>query len=352
MYLNHLKKISRTSQYDFDRSNYLRLDANERVIPFKTKEIENIKKIITSELIQSYPPSNKSLIKLISKKEKINEKFITLVAGSDTALKYLFEVFNKKKKKIVSIFPTYGMLSVYSRIYKYKLKNISESKFEENIISKDIIKNCSFIYLANPNQPSGNIINYHSLINIIKKANKQKIHIVIDEAYIDFTNQKSCSNLVKKYKYLIVLKSLSKSIGIAGLRLGYVISNPQIKIILDAVKPIFDITGPSIKICEFFFKNKKILENYLQEIKKSKNFVERECAKRQLKFKLTNANFFHIFFEKGNKVKNIVKKLKHRKILIKSKYSKGFNVLKNSIRITYGSRSQMSTFFNELDKIQ
>ena len=50
------------------------------------------------------------------------------------------------------------MISVYSSIYKYKIKNISESKFEENIISKDNIKNCSFIYSANPNQPSGNII--------------------------------------------------------------------------------------------------------------------------------------------------------------------------------------------------
>ena len=60
---------------------------------------------------------------------------------------------------------------------------------------------------------------------MIKKANKKNVFVIIDEAYIDFSNQKSCSDLVKKFKNLIILKTFSKSMGIAGLRIGYTICN-------------------------------------------------------------------------------------------------------------------------------
>ncbi len=74
MFNTHLKKISRISNYSIDRSLYFRLDANERTIPFSKKNISELKSYITSDLLQSYPSEKESLIKSISKKEKVDKK--------------------------------------------------------------------------------------------------------------------------------------------------------------------------------------------------------------------------------------------------------------------------------------
>ena len=346
----HLKKISRTSQYSYDREPFLRLDANERVIPFKGKIVSDLKKIITNNVLQSYPTSSENLIKLISKKERLNRKFITLVPGSDSAIKYIFEIFNNGKKKVISISPTYGMLEVYSKIYKFKLKKILESKFKKNFLKKNIFSNISFIYIANPNQPSGNLINYKLLVEIIKESKMRKKYIIVDEAYIDFASQKSCSSLVKKYNNLIILKTFSKSLGLAGLRIGYVICNPSLAKTISAVRPIFDISHFSMKAAEYFIKNKSILNQHIKDINQSRKVVKKECLKRKLNYLDTHANFFHIFLQK-REIKKVSKFLKNKKILIKSKFSKGFGVLENSIRVTYGSKRQMLSFFRAFDKI-
>ena len=350
MYKRHLVKIFRTSQYNYDRSFFLRLDANERVIPFKKKTLIDIKKIINNNILQSYPSNPKKLIDLIAKKEKLNGKYINLVPGSDSAIKYLFEIFTGTKKKVVSLYPTYGMVEVYSKIYQFNLKKINEHQIKKNILSSEIYKNTAFFYIANPNQPSGNLIDKKLIYKVIQKANKKNIFVIIDEAYIDFANQKSCSDLVKKFKNLIILKTFSKSMGIAGLRIGYTICNPNISKPLNAVRSIFDITHFSIKIAEYFLQNKKLLKEYLFNIKKSKKFVENECLKRNLQFINTEANFFHIFLN-VKKIKKISNFLRDNKILVKSKYSRGFNVLKNSLRMTYGTKKQMSYFFKQFDKV-
>ena len=347
---NHLKNILRTSQYSYDRNSFLRLDANERVIPFKKKIILDLKKIISNITLQSYPTTSQTLIDLISNKEKINSKYITVVPGSDSAIKCIFEIFNSGNKKIISIYPTYGMLDVYSKIYKFKITKINEEKFEEKIFNKKILENVSFIYLANPNQPSGNIIKFKLLEKIINKAKKNKKYIIVDEAYIDFSNQQSCSKLINKFSNLIILKSFSKSFGLAGLRIGYVISNKDIAKSILAVRPIFDISHFSLKVAEYFLKNKIILREHVADIKTSRKVVKKECLKRKLNYKDTHANFFHIFLKK-KQISKISRFLKKKKILVKSKYSKGFKVLDNSIRITYGSKSQMMYFFRTFDKI-
>ena len=103
-------------------------------------------------------------------------------------------------------------------------------------------------------------------------------------------------------------------------------------------------------MAEYFLKRKNLLKDYLSEIKKSKKFVEKECSKRNLNFLNTDANFFHIFLS-DKKIKKISNFLSRKKILVKSKYSKGFNVLNNSLRMTYGSKKQMSYFFKQFDKV-
>lgn len=346
---SHLKKINRTSNYNFDRSNYLRLDRNERTIPFSKKTLEEFKKNISSDIIQSYPMEINTLKTLLSKKEKINKKYINIIPGTDTAIKYLFEIFSDKKKSIASIYPTYGMIDVYSKVYKYKLVKVNLDKNKIDL-EKFFKKKVSFIYIANPNQPSGKYIVKNNILKIIKKAKKKGIYVIIDEAYIDFSDFKSIALYVKKFENLIVLKSLSKSFGVAGLRIGYMIANKKVNQILNTVRPIYDLSSFSIKVAEYLLKNIKIANSFINEIKSVKEKLIEECKKRKLKFESTQTNFFYILLP-GKKIKKIHNYMFKNKILIRSNYLGPFKNYSNSIRITIGSEKQMVKFFTFFDKI-
>ena len=136
--MKRLKLLVRDkANQNFKRNNFLRLDKNERNFKFDNRILKKIKKIISSSLIQSYPENLIDLKKVIAKKDKINEKFISITPGADGALKYIFEVFdNKQKKKINSIFPTYAMLEVYTKIFGFKFKKVLRS-INENVTIKN-----------------------------------------------------------------------------------------------------------------------------------------------------------------------------------------------------------------------
>ena len=349
MFNTHLSKISRFSNYTIDRSLYFRLDANERTIPFNKRDISELKKYITSDLLQSYPSQKESLIKLISKKEKVNKKYINLIPGADPGIKYIFDIFSAQKGNVLSIYPTYGMIEIYCKTHKYKLLKIKESNFNDFLSKNKINSKTLFVYLANPNSPSGKLLDKNIIMKILKKAKKNNILVIIDEAYIDFALEKSFSNLVKNYSNLIVLKTFSKCIGIAGLRLGYTIANPKINSAINAIRPPHDISIFSIKVAEYFLSKKKIWTDYLKMINLSKTFVNNECKKRNFKFLNTEANFFHIFFDK-KKILKLVKYLKNSNFLVASKYLGSYKSYKNSLRITYGSVQQIKVFFKMVDK--
>ena len=128
MIKNHIKTITRDFNINFDRSKYLRLDSNERVIPFSKKVLLGLKKNILNNIVQSYPKDKKKILQLISRYEKINSKYISCFPGIDTNLKHIFEAFSFNEKKFLSFFPTYGMIDVYSRIYKLKIIKVPEKK--------------------------------------------------------------------------------------------------------------------------------------------------------------------------------------------------------------------------------
>lgn len=349
MFNKHFKKITRTSQKNFNRENYLRLERNERVLPFSNKTLIDVRKLVNNNNLQSYATDQNAVLNLISKREKINTKYINMVPGADSAIKSIFEVFSKSKSKFVTIYPTYGMVQIYSYIYKIQMNKVYESDIEKFLLN-ETYKKISFLYIANPNQPSGSYFNKKLILKIIKKAKSQKKYIIIDEAYIDFANERSISQLVKKFDNLIVIKSFSKFIGLAGLRVGYFLSHPKIGKIINSVRANYDISHFSLKVVEYFLKNKKILNDYILQINKSKKYIAKECLKRKLKFLNTKANFFHIFL-KPKKIKEVFEFLRKNKILIRSRYFGDLNLLNNSIRVTIGSKKQMSYFFKQFDKV-
>ena len=118
MFNNRFLKIPRDSKYNFDKSKFLRLDANERIIPFSNTDHKFLKKSITNYNLQAYPTNRETVMQLIGKKEKISINQISITPGADSVLKYVFELISHNKGDVLSVYPTYGMIDVYCKIYK------------------------------------------------------------------------------------------------------------------------------------------------------------------------------------------------------------------------------------------
>lgn len=345
MYLKKLSKITRDDKYNFDKSQFLRLDANERVIPFSKKDLKFIRSLIDNYTLQSYPTNRREVLNIISKKENISSSKISITPGADTVLKYIFELISNNKGEVLSIYPTYGMIDVYCNIYGKKHYKINEQQLYKFSNIKNY-KNISLVYVANPNSPSGKIIPKKIILDIVNITKKKNILFVIDEAYIHYSNSKSLKDLVSNNNNILVIRTFSKYFGLAGVRIGTLISNKFLLKIFNALRPPHDISNLSIQILKYFFLKKK--DDYLNKIKQSKIFIKKFCEEKKIEIFITEANFFHIFQEK-KKIKLIVNELKKRKILVKSNYinfsNVSYNGPKNTIRVSIGSIAQMKFFF-------
>ena len=126
--------------------------------------------------------------------------------------------------------------------------------------------------IANPNQPIETIIKTDELKKLCELTNKMNIFLIIDEAYYHFNNT-TAQKLVKKFNNLIVVRTFSKAFGLAGLRIGYCISNKKIINYMRIIKPIFEINSINIKVLSYFLKNLYLMKNYVNEINESRNYL-------------------------------------------------------------------------------
>lgn len=271
----------------------------------KKKFINYIKKSINTYQLASYPNINK-IYQILSKDLKVSRDMICLTAGSDIALKMCFEYFTNVGSKIITLDPTFGMVDVYAKIYNLKNFKISYNKDLELNIDEFLVKikkDISLIIIANPNSPTGTIIKPIDLEKIIIKSHRYKIPLVIDEAYFGFYNL-SCVKLIKKYKNIVIVRTFSKAFGLAGLRTGFLISDPSISKNLYKYRPMYEINTVACLAIEFLLKNKKIVKNYIKNIFLGKRFLIKELKNLEIKFIDTHANFFHIFLGRKKNLLN------------------------------------------------
>ena len=306
-----LKKVTRLEPALIDRSKYLRLDKNERVINFEKKFLNFLKKKLNSYFISAYPETTK-IKRLISKKIGVNHKNIFISAGSDMSLKTCFELYTKNYDRVIVLDPTFGMVNVYCGIYNLRQIKINYDKnlmLNYKKLFKNISKKVSLIILANPNSPTGTIIDRTIMLEILKRTKKLKIPIVIDEAYAGFYKA-SYIKYINKFKNLIIIRTFSKSFGLAGLRAGYAVGSAQNIKLMNKFRPMYEINSISCLAIEFLLNNISLVKKNIEQVEKSKKFLIKELTKLNINFINTNANFFHI--ELGKNVK------KFEKIFIKS----------------------------------
>ena len=195
--------------------------------------------------VNRYPdPQQRKLKEVIAMRRGLAANQLLLGNGSDEVLDLIFRAFCiPNQDNIIVMPPTYGMYKVLANINCISLDEIPLNN-DFQLVTKDIINQISIqtkaIFLCSPNNPSGNSFRREDILTLLKSFTGL---VVIDEAYIDFSMQKSLVSDLSSHPNLIITQTLSKAFGLAGIRLGICISSEEIIDILNKIKPPYNINS-------------------------------------------------------------------------------------------------------------
>src|SRR6201993_136936 len=194
-----------------------------------------------------YPdPLQYAVKKRLSEIKGVPPRNIFLGNGSDEAIDILFRAFcNPGVDNVILVPPTYGMYEVSANINDIQTKKVNlTEEYQLNLegIAEAIDEHTKMIFICSPNNPTGNSIQRVDVETLLANFNGM---VVIDEAYINFSRQKSFIQELTEYGNLVVLQTLSKAWGLAGLRVGMAFASEEIIEVMNKVKPPYNVNEAS-----------------------------------------------------------------------------------------------------------
>ncbi len=281
---------SARDEYVSDGSDMIFLDANEN--PFENG-------------VNRYPdPQQRSLKAVLAEQKKVSVKNILLGNGSDEVLDLLFRAFcEPKKDNIITLPPTYGMYKVLANINNIEEQEVLLSdNFEPNVeeILNRVTVNTKIIFLCSPNNPTGNSFPENTIIEILESF---KGLVVIDEAYIDFSDKESWIVKIKSYPNLIVTQTLSKAYGLAGIRLGVCYGSEDVIAVLNKIKPPYNVNELTQQRALERVLNQEQVKQEVSEILDQRTYLEKTLSALSFVIKVykSDANFILVKVDDANK---------------------------------------------------
>ncbi len=265
--------------------------------------------------------------------------------GSDEAIDLAFRIFCEPgQDKALTFVPTYGMYEVSANINDVELIKLplnEEFQIDRNLLQPFFSdKNLKLIFICSPNNPTGNLFRTDDIEFILKNFNGI---VLIDEAYIDFCDQPSFIQKINEYPNLIVIQTLSKAWGLAGIRLGIGYMNEEILSYFNRVKAPYNISTVNQQTA-LDILNKE--QDYRQKVKdilaeKEQLIQNLSGVKGILTIYPSDANFLLVEVENADE---LYEKLISRKIIIRNRNS----VIKNCVRISVGTSGENEQLLNAL----
>lgn len=317
----------------------VKLDANES--PYSQFTVKRI-----LQKINRYPdPEAKALRKFLAKEFKVKPENILHGNGSDELIYYLITTFGGPVLYPVPTFSMYGIIS--QALGEKKIEVPLDKNFDLDIerILKAIKKHKpKLIFLSSPNNPTGNSFSADRILKILSLVTRHLSLVVIDEAYQAFSSKKSFLPSLKKYKNLVILKTLSK-IGLAGLRVGFMISDSEIIKEVNKVRLPFNVNSISQAGAVEALKDRRLLQSCIKSIVSERKRLLNEMKKiGNIKPYPSDANF--ILFKVVNSDK-IYKGLLKKGVLLRN--MKG--VIDGCLRVTVGTPEENTIFLKTLKQL-
>ena len=272
-----LKDIKCYSIDEFYPDCILKLDSNENVFGPSENVISAFKNIDIKRF--NLYPCYGELLNVLSERFSFGKENFILTNGCDEAINVVLSAYLNANEEILSVSPTFSMPLLYSKIIGakcYKVIYDDKWKFSKDMLLSNLKENTKVIYLASPNNPTGDIIEPCIVEEILQQCNNNII--LLDLTYVNYSDydERDYYNIVKKYKNLVCVKSFSKDYALAGLRLGFILASEEMILEFKKVISPYSVNSLAVYAGIKALEDKKHFASIRLEVQKSKEFLMNE----------------------------------------------------------------------------
>ena len=321
----------------------MKLNTNENPYP----PAPGVKKALMNmdvDRMRLYPdPTAGELVHTLAEYYGVKENQVFVGVGSDDVLAMCFLTFFNSEKPVLFPDITYSFYKVWAELYRipYECPALDN---DFRLVKEDYYKENGGIIFPNPNAPTSIYEDLDFVEDILK--HNQDVIVIVDEAYIDFAG-KSAIELVNKYDNLIVVQTFSKARSMAGMRIGYAISNPTLIKYLNDAKYSFNsytMNQTSLVCGVEAVRDKAYFEECVQKIVDTREWVKEELSKLGFSFPDSKSNFIFVTHPKVS-AKELFEALKKENIYVRFL---GGARIEEYLRISIGTREEMETLISFL----
>ena len=339
-----IKNYTRPPFAPWYRDGWVCLDKNEPPFPAFNNLEESLAGCLSEDL-RTYPDPYKLYIAL-SEYLDLDPEQLLITFGSEQAIRFAFESILNPGDEVVYPHPTFAMIDVFALNAQARIDRVEYKEGlqldAEQFISR--IKNSTrLVFLANPNNPTGTFFSTQELDEIVKKARDVGAAVLLDEAYFHYSEITGIS-LIKKYENLIITRTFSKAWGLAGIRVGYAISNPENISQLRKLKPIDEISSLSMHVClNALLNHNRILGRNVGQATLWKRKFQKAFPHN---VPISEGNFVLFRFDRLDQFESAMQWFKENRILVKGPFPE--KALRLYTRFSIGSDSTMEAIFQKL----
>ena len=344
-------KVKNLTPYEPISGTYeIRLDANESFLTFP-EEIENeMVEALKNSALNRYPdPMATKLVKGFADYFKVDADCVTAGNGSDEIISVITNAFLQKGDKILTLEPDFSMYRFYAEIAECEsVKYQKDENLDVNIDDVITLANkekVRIVIFSNPCNPTSRIVTKDDVRKLVNSVDSL---VVLDEAYMDFAEDESLLSEFQNYDNLIILKTCSKALGSAALRLGFAVANKMLTNVIRAVKSPYNVNSVSQALGEVLFAHPDYIDNCIETVVNSRK--ELYSALKEInsdkieKIYDTHTNFV---FMKVKNAKEVFNKMKDNSIIIRN--------MGDFLRITagteYENEKMLETFKKVLEEV-
>lgn len=340
------------------RAGYLRLDMNENPGGLPEEFVEEVKRELTPEFLAMYPEESRMsglLADYLTAEAGLEEKLCTdnlcLTNGSDMAIRYLFEVYAEVGSTVVTVAPSFEMYRIYSLVFGLNHRAVTyheDFSLPVEEILAAIREDTDIVVLLNPNNPVGRAYTDEEFVRITDKAAEVGALVIIDEAYHYFY-KKTFMREALQTEHVVVIRTFSKLMSLAGCRIGFMVANPQLIGYVRHVRPSFEVNTVALKFGEKLLEQPELIDRLQQEAQDGKTYLLDDLKAHGYDVMEREGNFIFVR-PKYRTAKEAAELLEtEKKVLVKSY---GAPLLRDYLRISTGARRYMEQFlkaFYEVD---
>ncbi len=325
------------------RSDKLRLDFNENTAGCSPAVRRALGKLTTKQLAMY--PEYQAPTGRIARYFSVRPEELLLTNGGDDALRVFFDTFVEPGSGILICEPTFPMYRYYAEIYGARISVLrygSEMEFPLEGVIAALRKKPCVLFIANPNNPTGTLLQKDDLRRILKAA--AHTAVVMDEAYAEFSGF-SVVRWIRKYPQLFVARTFSKVAGLAALRLGAVIACEESLALVRRAMPPFPVNLAALVAAEAAVADRSTMRGYVSEVKRLRAWSAAELQKLGVKTYPSAGNFLLANF--GPSGPALFQRLEKQGILLRERSK---DIGPGFVRVTIGTQSEMRRLLKSIRK--